>query len=149
MVDTYQTGEPVPDGYLHIQLRSPLNSWIEYVDRAADLPDDIDADFNIRIQFAEMRAWTPKDFGIYVTYDNHNEIYPWTNIHNVTVQHNSEAYRDALDQFRLSHDHEWKPMVLSEDGKTSNYNYCFGCKASDRTIEEIEQRMVDKARGLK
>lgn len=147
MVDAYQTGEPIPDGYLHIQLINPVNPWVDY-EELRDLHGnyDLEAEHNARFYFKETlgQRWDPQ--GITVKFTDHTEFYPYSNIHNVTLMHNSDAYLEALHDWQLSHEHTWRPHVDLETQE--NFRYCEGCRTTDRDLEVLKQERIDRARGL-
>ena len=145
-INVYQTGEPIPDGFVHIQLVNPLNPWIDYLDLNM-MPANLEEEFNIRIPFADMRTHRIENYGVAIVYSDHTTFYPWTNILSYDVVHNSPAYIEALQSFQLGHDHDWAPYVDEETGK--NYRWCDGCKVTDAQLDQIEQARIDRTRGLK
>lgn len=145
MVDKYQTGEPIPDGWLSIQLINPISTYIDYIDLAL-VPANLDAEFNIHVPFKDMITHKEDVSGIVIVYEDHRDRIPWSNVHNATIHYNSEEYREALAEFQLEHDHSWEPQV---DDYGANYQFCEGCKVSDRLLEGLRQQKIDKQRGLK
>lgn len=144
MVDTYQTGEPIPDGHVTLQLTHPMNPTLEYVPENA-LPSNLEDEFYYRVNFADIVSQQETTYGIVFKFSDHREVFPWHIIHNYSVTYNSEQYLEELGRYQLRHAHEWQPRV---DDNGYNYQWCAGCKVSDTRLKELEQREIDRVRGL-
>lgn len=149
MVDTYQTGEPIPDGYVHLQLVNPQNPWLDY-EELRDLHGNYDVmtEHNVRYYFRDMpHGWKTTEFGVRINLEGQTITYPWNNIHNLTVVQNSQAYLDTLHEFQATHDHDWTPRSAAEG--MDNYKYCPGCRVTDKELEQIIQARVDRERQIR
>lgn len=149
MVDAYQSGEPIPDGYVHIQLINPVNPWVDY-EELRDLHSnyDLEAEHNVRYYFREMpNGWKKALHGISIRLEGQTITYPWTNIHSLNVVQNSEAYIEALHDYQLQHEHNWEPRTDPEGAY--NFKYCSGCRVTDKTLEKILQKRVDQQRKIR
>lgn len=152
MVDQYQTGEPIPDGHVHLQLINPFSPHIDYRDYN-QMPANLEGEFNLRKEFKHLKGWKFRTVDRGVEFHNEDgtiEGYPWHNIHNWTVVPNSEEYAAALKRFQLNHDHEMIPQPpLGIGPEQENYSYCYGCKVTDKKLLEYEQERIDEERNLR
>lgn len=95
-VQYYETGEPIPDGYVIIVFK-------EYPWDDGYLPPSVgDAHFKIRFDMSDVKFFTDRMqyFGVRLRNENILQHYPWHNILYIENQLNSDYYVEASQKWK-------------------------------------------------
>jgi hypothetical protein len=117
--------KPVPDGYIAVTTVQPAYPWKEKEELGM-------SDYSRLHYFKDIRTWEPDIQGLRIKFDTHFILIPWSNIVDMYLEYNSDAYQAKLLEWREVHDHVFSKFPNVKGG------YRYVCTGSIDDTEDTE-----------